>query len=93
VCEIKKSTSAGWSQGKVSEWYVPQIQGQMHILDLKQAVIVADTVLRKGPRLYWNLAAIVVDRDPEFEEVMDRMNEEFDELVLRARKEEHGEFE
>lgn len=81
LLEIKKSTSAGWSNGKVSEWYIPQIQGQMHILDLERCVIVADTVLRRGPRLFWNLVAIGVTRDPDFAAVLDKMNEEFDKAV------------
>lgn len=86
VLEIKKSTSAGWSDGKVSEWYVPQIQGQMHILDLNYAVIVADTILRKGPRFFWNLTATLVARDPAFATEMDRMNEEFLTAVKRGAK-------
>jgi hypothetical protein len=77
LCEIKKSTSAGWSNGKVSEWYVPQIQGQMYILDMHHCVIVADTILRKGRRTFWNLTFEIVERDPDFEAVMDRLNEEW----------------
>ena len=77
LCEIKKSVSAGWSQGKVSEWYIPQIQGQMHILDIEYCVIVADTVYRKGRRSYWNLVPLLVQRDPSFASVMDRLNDEW----------------
>lgn len=77
ITEVKKSTSKGWSAGKVSEWYVPQVQGQLHILDLPAAVIMAETILRKGHRLFWNLTANVIIRDEEFAGVMDRLDAEF----------------
>lgn len=77
VNEVKKSTSAGWSKGKVSEWYLPQIQGQMHILEKDHCIIIAETVLRQGHRMFWNLTAHHVQRDPAFVEVMDRLQEEF----------------
>lgn len=86
ILEIKKSTSKGWSKGKVSEWYLPQLQGQLHILDMPYAVIVAETVLQDGYRLYWNLTADVVERDPVFAGTMDRLNKEFIQALDRAKK-------
>jgi hypothetical protein len=85
VCEIKKSTSAGWSQGKVSEWYLPQVQGQLHILEMDYAVIVAETVLRMGHRLFWNLTADIIERDPAFVKTMDRLNKEFPKHLDKAK--------
>jgi hypothetical protein len=88
VCEIKKSTSAGWSNGKVSPWYVPQVQGQLYILEMDHAVIVADTVLRGGGgRLFWNLTANVIERDPNFEKTMDRLDNEFEQALDRNKGE------
>jgi len=84
INEVKKSTSAGWSKGKVSEWYVPQIQGQLHILEKDHLVIIAETILRQGHRMFWNLTAHYVQRDPAFESVMDQMNEEFANAIART---------
>lgn len=81
INEVKKSTSVGWSKGKVSEWYLPQCQGQLHILEKDHLVIIAETIMRQGHRLFWNLTANYIQRDPAFETVMEQMNEEFEYAV------------
>ena len=83
INEVKKSTSVGWSRGKVSDWYIPQIQGQLHILEKDHLVIIAETVLRQGHRMFWNLTANYVQRDPQFESTMDQLNEEFAHAIAR----------
>jgi hypothetical protein len=81
INEVKKSTSAGWSKGSISEWYLDQLQGQLHILEKDHLIIIAETVLRKGHRLFWNLTAHYVQREPFYEDVMDQLNEEFENVI------------
>jgi hypothetical protein len=49
------------------------------------AVIVAETVLRMGHRLFWNLTADIIERDPAFVKTMDRLNKEFPKHLDKAK--------
>ena len=79
LLEIKRSTSVKWQQ-QVPEYYIPQLQTQMHILDLPAAVIAADTIKRGAEqkwRLFWDMRAYVVLRNPAWASKLDQANEEF----------------
>jgi hypothetical protein len=79
LLEIKRSTSTKW-QTQVPEYYIPQLQTQMHILDLPAAVIVADTIKRgveQKWRLFWDMRAYLVLRNPAWASKLDQANEEF----------------
>jgi hypothetical protein len=81
LCEIKKSTSVKWQIG-VPEYYIPQLQTQMHILDLPAAVIVTETIKRGADqkwRLFWDMRAYLVLRNPVWESKLDQANKEFEE--------------
>lgn len=79
LCEIKKSTSQVW-QDRVPDYYIPQLQCQMHILKLPAAVIVAETIKQVGRRKFWDLRAYIVYQDPEWESILDQCNDEFLEI-------------
>ncbi len=81
LCEIKKSTSVKWQIG-VPDYYIPQLQTQMHILDLPAAVIVTETIKRGADqkwRLFWDMRAYLVLRNPVWESKLDQANKEFEE--------------
>jgi hypothetical protein len=81
LCEVKKSTSTKW-QTEVPNYYIPQLQTQMHILDLPAAVIVTETVKRGDEqkwRLFWDMRAYIVLRNPVWEKKLDQANKEFEE--------------
>jgi len=82
LCEIKKSLSVKW-QTEVPSYYIPQLQTQMHILDLPAAVIVSETIKRGATqkwRFFWDLRAYLVLRNPAWEGKLDQANEEFEEV-------------
>jgi len=79
LCEIKKSTSSAW-QERVPDYYIPQLQCQMHILDLPAAVIVAECIKRVKHRTFWDLRPYVVERDPAWEGILEQCNNEFLEI-------------
>jgi hypothetical protein len=79
LCEIKKSTSVKW-RNEVPSYYMPQLQTQMHILDIPAAVIVAETIKRGDEqkwRWFWDMRAYLVLRNPAWESKLDQANEEF----------------
>lgn len=67
LCEAKKSTSSKW-QTEVPRYYMDQLQGQMHILDIPHAIIVAECISYQKPkgenrkRPFWDLRAYLVKR-------------------------------
>jgi hypothetical protein len=85
LCEIKKSTSAKW-QSEVPAYYRPQLQTQLHILDLPAAVIVAETIKRGDDqkwRMFWDMRAYLVLRNPAWESKLDQANKEFGEMKAK----------
>jgi len=85
LCEIKKSTSTKW-QTEVPVYYRPQLQTQLHILDLPAAVIVAETIKRGDDqkwRWFWDMRAYLVLRNPVWESKLDQANREFGEMKAK----------
>lgn len=80
LCEIKKSVSVTW-QKEVPEYYIPQLQCQMYILNLPAAVIVAETIRQMKMdgvwRKFWDLRPYIVHRDPDWEGILQQCNDEF----------------
>jgi len=82
LCEIKKSTSTKW-QTTVPEYYIPQLQTQMHICEIDAAIIVAETVKRgvtQKWRQFWDLRPYLVLRNPAWVSKLDEANKEFKEV-------------
>jgi hypothetical protein len=78
LTEIKKSLSVKWRM-RVPEYYVPQVKTQLSVLEVDYAIIVAETVHtgKQKWRKYWDLRAYVIERDPEWDEVLKREGEKF----------------
>jgi hypothetical protein len=85
IHEIKKSLSRAWAKG-IPEYYQAQLQTQMHILDIPAAVISAECVSevkhtndygRYYTRRYWDVKSFLLERDPAWVAVLDKVNEEF----------------
>lgn len=92
LLEIKKSTSTKWGTD-VPDYYKAQVQGQLNILDLPVAIIVAETITYIKPkgerrkRAFWDLVPYVIMRDFAFEEVLTEMNDRWARVLG-----EHGEL-
>ena len=79
LLEIKKSTSVKWAK-ECPDYYMAQLQTQLHVLDLPAAVIVADTIKRgehQKWRWFWDMRAHIVYREHAWEGILDRCNKEF----------------
>ena len=84
VLEIKKSISVGWARDEVPEYYVAQVQTQLHVLDLPFGIIAAECIFPDPAekwRKYWDLRPFVIERDPAWASVLDSCNAEFAELT------------
>ena len=76
VLELKRSVSTAW-QKYVPDYYISQVQTQLHVLDLEWGVICADTIMRDGYRQYWDLRPYFIQRDPVWAGYLDQCNKEF----------------
>jgi len=80
ICEIKKSISVEWSRGVVPEYYIPQVQTQLAVLEMDRAVICAECVFsdpKEKWRKYWDLRPTIIERDPAWAHVLDECNSDF----------------
>jgi len=81
LLEIKKSISVAWSRGEVPEYYLAQVQTQLHIADLEWAVICAECVYtcpKEKWRKFWDLRPTLIERDPNWRGVLGKCNVEFE---------------
>jgi hypothetical protein len=79
ITEVKKSTSTKW-QSEVPEYYVCQVQTQLHVLEKPYAIIMAETIKRGATqkwRLFWDMRAYVIEYDPAWADDLTRMSDEF----------------
>jgi hypothetical protein len=79
LTESKKSTSVKF-QKMTPEYYVPQVQTQLAILELDYAIIMADTFKRGDTqkwRFFWDFRAYVIERDRSWDLILDEENENF----------------
>lgn len=74
--ELKRSVSKAWTS-YVPEYYISQLQCQMHVCDLPWAVICADTIFKDGYRQYWDLRAFLVMRDPAWRGILQDLGGQF----------------
>jgi len=80
LLEIKKSVSVAWARNQVPEYYVAQVQTQLHITDVPWAIIVAECICKHPKekwRMFWDLRPTVIKRDPAWADVLDQCNAEF----------------
>jgi hypothetical protein len=81
ILEIKKSISVAWSRGEVPEYYVAQVQTQLHVTGLDYAVICAECIYtdpKEKWRKFWDLRPTLIERDPHWANVLDKCNAEFE---------------
>jgi hypothetical protein len=81
ILEIKKSISVAWSRSEVPEYYIAQVQTQLHITGLEYAVICAECVFtdpKEKWRKFWDLRPTLINRDPAWANVLDKANVEFE---------------
>jgi len=80
LLELKKSVSVAWSRGQVPEYYVAQVQTQLHITGVKWGVICAECIAthpKEKWRKFWDLRPTVIKQDPQWAIVLDQCNAEF----------------
>ena len=81
ILEIKKSISVAWSRSEVPEYYLAQVQTQLHVTGLAYAVICAECVAtdpKEKWRKFWDLRPTLIERDPKWANVLDKCNAEFE---------------
>lgn len=77
--EVKKSTSVKW-QKEVPIYYISQVKTQISVLEMDYAVIMAETIMRNPEKKWinqWDMRAFVIEHDPAWDLVLDKLNENF----------------
>ena len=80
VLEIKKSVSVAWARNIVPEYYIAQVQTQLHVVDREFGIIAAECIFphpKEKWRKFWDLRPFVIERDENWANVLDQCNEEF----------------
>lgn len=87
ILEIKKSISVAWAKGEVPEYYIAQVQTQLHVTGLKWAIICAECVCPHPTekwRKFWDLRPTLIKPDPAWAIALDQANEEFGQVKATA---------
>lgn len=80
LLELKKSVSVAWARSQVPEYYVAQVQTQLHITEMPWAIICAECICshpKEKWRKFWDLRPTLIKPDPNWVAVLDQCNEEF----------------
>jgi hypothetical protein len=81
LLELKKSISVAWARNIVPEYYISQVQTQLHITGMDWAVICAECVCphpKEKWRKFWDLRPTLIEQDPAWANVLDKCNVEFE---------------
>lgn len=83
LLELKRSVSVAW-QKYVPKYYIPQVMTQLAVLEMPWAVICADTIMKDGYRQYWDMRPYLIEFNPNWNLVLDKVNAEF--LLQKERR-------